>query len=114
MASEEGVAVGGDALQGGFLERCEQQWQKTLEHARSYPYVWASYVVTFGGLGLYGAWRWRELRRIEKQVMQYQRELLKRVQQEEAAAASQLPKQPPVAHAPVVADSTTKQDSLKA
>jgi len=112
MASEEGVELGGDAHPGGFLERCEQQWQRTLEHARTYPYVWASYVVSFGGLGIYGAWRWRELRKIENQVMQYQRELLKRVQQEEAAAS----KQPHVAETSspaVVANSTNKQDPLK-
>ena len=93
MAGEEGVEVGSDVQARGFLERCEQQWQRTTEHARTYPYVWASYVVTFGGLGIYGAWRWRELRKMENQVMQVQRELLKRVQQEEAAA-SQASKQP--------------------
>ena len=72
------------------MERCEQQWQRIVEYARTYPYVWASYLVTFGGLGIYGAWRWRELRKMEDQVMQVQRELLKRVQQEEAAAVQAL------------------------
>lgn len=112
MASEEGVEGGGSVQPGGFVERSEQQWQRTVEHARTYPYVWASYLVTFGGLGIYGAWRWRELRKMEDQVMQVQRELLKRVQQEEAAAVQAL-KQSRSSEAPVVANSTNEKVPLK-
>ena len=112
MASEDGVESGGDVQPRGFLERCEQQWQRTAEHARTYPYVWASYIITFGGLGVYGAWRWRELRKIENQVMQAQRELLKRVHQEEAAASEAL-KQPHVAEAPVITNSTNERVPMK-
>lgn len=100
VSEEEGVEA---QPAGSFLERCEQQWQRTSQHARDYPYVWASYIVTFGGLGIYGAWRWRELRRVENQIMHYQRELLKNAQKAEETA---LPlKQPPV---------ETKQDPMKA
>jgi hypothetical protein len=100
MASEEGVEGGGSVQPGGFVERCEQQWQRTVEHARTYPY------------GIYGAWRWRELRKMEDQVMQVQRELLKRVQQEEAAAVQAL-KQSRSSEAPVVANSTNEKVPLK-
>lgn len=112
MASEEGVEGGGSVQSGGFLERCEQQWRRTVEHARTYPYVWASYLVTFGGLGIYGAWRWRELRKMEDQVMQVQRELLKHVQQEEAAAVQAL-KQSRSSEAHIVTSSTNEKLILK-
>lgn len=45
-----------------------------------------------GGFGIYGAWRWRQLRKIENEVVQYQRELLKSLQQQETTAASQVTK----------------------
>lgn len=45
-----------------------------------------------GGFSIYGAWRWRQLRKIENEVVQYQRELLKSLQQQETTAASQVTK----------------------
>ncbi|XP_024382062.1 uncharacterized protein [Physcomitrium patens] len=110
MADVESTEV---AQPEGFVERCEQQWQRAVEHAKAYPYVWASYVVTFGGLGIYGAWRFRELRRMENQVMQYQRELLKRVKQEETASSQALQQQR-AAEVPAVDNSTRGKAPLEA
>lgn len=41
-----------------------------------------------GGFSIYGAWRWRQLRKIENEVVQYQRELLKSLEQQETTTAA--------------------------
>eukprot|EP00271_Cylindrocystis_brebissonii_P014590 TRINITY_DN35989_c0_g1_i1.p1 TRINITY_DN35989_c0_g1~~TRINITY_DN35989_c0_g1_i1.p1 ORF type:complete len:100 (-),score=6.81 TRINITY_DN35989_c0_g1_i1:1030-1329(-) len=46
-------------------------------HIETYPYVWASYVVVFGGLGAYSAYRWQRMRAAEREVLRLQ-EAIKR------------------------------------
>ncbi|WVZ68055.1 hypothetical protein U9M48_017045 [Paspalum notatum var. saurae] len=78
------VATGG----GGVIAKLEEQWRKTKEHAETYPYVWGSYILVYGGLGAYLAWRWRKLRRTEDRVRGLQERLRKLAAAEEAQAAS--------------------------
>ncbi|KAJ1286330.1 hypothetical protein BS78_03G345000 [Paspalum vaginatum] len=73
---------------GGVIAKLEEQWQKTKEHAETYPYVWGSYILVYGGLGAYLAWRWRKLRRTEDRVRGLQERLRKLAAAEEAQAAS--------------------------
>ncbi|KAL6840277.1 hypothetical protein ACP4OV_030087 [Aristida adscensionis] len=73
---------------GGVIARLEEQWRKTKEHAETYPYVWGSYILVYGGLGAYLTWRWRKLRRTEDRVRALQERLRKLAAAEEAQAAS--------------------------
>ena len=83
VAAAEGAASG-----GGVLAKLEEQWRKTKEHAETYPYVWGSYILVYGGLGAYLAWRWRKLRRTEDRVRVLQDRLRKLAAAEESQAAS--------------------------
>ena len=73
---------------GGVMAKLEEQWRKTKEHAETYPYVWGSYILVYGGLGAYLAWRWRKLRRTEDRVRVLQDRLRKLAAAEESQAAS--------------------------
>lgn len=72
----------------GLMERIEDRYKKLKEHAETYPYVWASYIVVYGGLGLWTAYRWRKLRKTEDRVRALQERLRKLVESEESAASS--------------------------
>ncbi|RLN21673.1 hypothetical protein C2845_PM07G29480 [Panicum miliaceum] len=78
----------GAASGGGVIAKLEEQWRKTKEHAETYPYVWGSYILVYGGLGAYLAWRWRKLRRTEDRVRVLQDRLRKLAEAEESQAAS--------------------------
>ena len=80
--------VAGAATGGGVIAKLEEEWRKTKEHAQTYPYVWGSYILVYGGLGAYLAWRWRKLRRIEDRVRLLQDRLRKLSAAEESQAAS--------------------------
>jgi hypothetical protein len=77
----------GAASGGGVIAALEEQWRKTREHAETYPYVWGSYILVYGGLGAYLAWRWGKLRRTEDRVRILQERLRKLAAAEESQAA---------------------------
>ncbi|KAJ4977603.1 hypothetical protein NE237_008383 [Protea cynaroides] len=65
--------------------KVEEQYWKIREHAETYPYVWASYIVVYGGLALWTTYRWRKLRKTEDRVRALQQRLRKLVEAEESA-----------------------------
>ncbi|KAF5175943.1 Transmembrane protein [Thalictrum thalictroides] len=69
-------------------EKVEDEYKKIREHAETYPYVWASYIFVYGGLALWGTYRWRKLRNTEARVRVLQEKLRKIVQAEETASSS--------------------------
>jgi len=72
----------------GFGEMVVNRYQKIREHAETYPYVWASYIVVYGGLGLWATYRWRKLRKTEDRVRVLQERLRKLVETEEGASST--------------------------
>ncbi|OWM76358.1 hypothetical protein CDL15_Pgr028228 [Punica granatum] len=79
-------AVGPSAA--GWRATVEEQYRKIKENAEAYPYVWASYVVVYGGFGLWMAYRWRKLRRTEDRVRVLQERLRELVRAEEESVAA--------------------------
>lgn len=65
-----------------------EQYRKIREHAETYPYVWASYLVVYGGFALWGTYRWRKLRKTEDRVRALQERLRKLVETEESAGSA--------------------------
>ncbi|KAJ7948089.1 putative Transmembrane protein [Quillaja saponaria] len=78
------------------------QYREIKENVETYPYVWASYIVVYGGLALWGTYRWRKLRNTENRVRALQ-ERLKRLEAQESATSI-----PTVEKAPPSADKSTK------
>lgn len=76
-----GGGGGGESLQ----KKLEDQFHRSAEHAETYPYVWASYAVVWGGLAIYTTYKWRKLRRMEDRVRALQQKLKHLVDAEEAA-----------------------------
>ena len=72
----------------GFGEMIVERYQKIREHAETYPYVWASYIVVYGGFGLWTTYRWRKLRKTEDRVRVLQERLRKLVETEEGASST--------------------------
>lgn len=60
-----------------WMQKTEERFRSIKEHAEAYPYVWASYIVIYGGLGAYMAYRWRKLRKTEDRVRALQEQLRK-------------------------------------
>lgn len=85
---QEPEPVARAAAGGGVIAKLEEEWRKAKEHAQTYPYVWGSYILVYGGLGAYLAWRWRKLRRTEDRVRVLQERLRKLSAAEESQAAS--------------------------
>ncbi|KAK7255947.1 hypothetical protein RIF29_29376 [Crotalaria pallida] len=83
---EDQVASGPSAL--GLKDSLEKQYLKMKEHAETYPYVWASYIVVYGGFALWTGYRWRKLRKTETRVRTLQERLRKLVEAEEAATST--------------------------
>ncbi|CAL0328213.1 unnamed protein product [Lupinus luteus] len=65
-----------------------QRYLKIKEHAEAYPYVWASYIVVYGGFALWTGYRWRKLRRTETSVRNLQERLRKLVEANESATST--------------------------
>jgi hypothetical protein len=85
----------------GWRATLEEQYRKTKEHAETYPYVWASYIVVYGGFGLWLTYRWRKLRKTEDRVRGLQERLRKLVEAEESkTSATSVKKAPPSADKP--------------
>ncbi|KAK1433410.1 hypothetical protein QVD17_10320 [Tagetes erecta] len=72
---------------GGFKNAVFEQYRKAKENAEAYPYVWASYVIVYGGFGLWVAYRLKKLRNTEDRVKALQ-EKLRAVRQERDPTSS--------------------------
>lgn len=82
----------------GWRGMLEEQYRKIKENAETYPYVWASYIVVYGGFALWTTYRWRKLRRTEDRVRGLQERLRKLVEAEEStSSATSVEKVPPPA-----------------
>ncbi|CAN8256808.1 unnamed protein product [Cochlearia groenlandica] len=77
-----------DQVAPGFVGAIEEQYKKLRDHAEAYPYVWGSYTVVYGGLFLWGAYRWRKLRRTEDRVRGLQTRLRKIVENEQSSVTA--------------------------
>lgn len=86
---EEDVSQTADSQQGatdmtvGWGGKIEEQYRKIKEHAETYPYVWGSYILVYGGFGLWLTYRWRKLRKTEDRVRGLQERLRKLVEAEQ-------------------------------
>lgn len=74
--------------EGSWTGKLIGQYQKTKEHVETYPYVWASYIVVYGGLALWTTYRWRKLRKTEDRVRALQERLRKLYEAEQSASSS--------------------------
>ncbi|XP_015579577.2 uncharacterized protein LOC107261873 [Ricinus communis] len=72
----------------GFTEMVVEQYQKIKENAETYPYVWGSYIVVYGGFALWTTYRWRKLRKTEDRVRALQERLRKLVDSQESASTT--------------------------
>ncbi|KAL3498063.1 hypothetical protein ACH5RR_040795 [Cinchona calisaya] len=81
----------------GWMGAIQQQYRRIKENAETYPYVWGSYTVVYGGFGLWFAYRWRKLRKTEDRVRVLQERLRKLVEAEESASSAITEKAPPSA-----------------
>ncbi|KAG6680268.1 hypothetical protein I3842_13G033000 [Carya illinoinensis] len=66
----------------------EERYQKIKENAKTYPYVWASYIVVYGGFGLWFIYRWRKLRKTEDKIRVLQERPFKLVQAKESTSSA--------------------------
>ncbi|KAJ0092069.1 hypothetical protein Patl1_26073 [Pistacia atlantica] len=73
----------------------EEQYRKIKEHAETYPYVWASYIVVYGGFALWTTYRWRKLRKTEDRVRALHERLQKIVKNRESASSTTSDKKVP-------------------
>ncbi|RYR69657.1 hypothetical protein Ahy_A03g016210 [Arachis hypogaea] len=71
-----------------LIDSLQKQYLKIKENAETYPYVWASYIVVYGGFGLWTAYRWKKLRKTEDRVKNLQEKLRKLVETEESAIST--------------------------
>ncbi|KAI3857040.1 hypothetical protein MKX03_015412 [Papaver bracteatum] len=68
--------------------RLENKYLELKQHAEEYPYVWASYILVYGGFACWAGYRWRKLRATETRVRVLQERLRKLVEAEEATAST--------------------------
>lgn len=80
--------------EAGFKDIVVQQYKKIKENAESYPYVWGSYIIVYGTMGLWIAYRWRALRKMEDRVRALQERYRQQYESEQSAATS-VQKTPP-------------------
>lgn len=71
-----------------WADKIQQHYRKIKENAETYPYVWGSYIVVYGGFGLWFAYRWRKLRKTENRVRVLQDRLRKLVEAEGSTSCS--------------------------
>lgn len=73
---------------GSFRGMLVEQYRKAKENAEAYPYVWGSYLIVYGGFGLWMAYRYRKLRKTEDRVRALQEKLGKlRLEREPTSSA---------------------------
>ncbi|OIW01272.1 hypothetical protein TanjilG_10433 [Lupinus angustifolius] len=85
--TEEDHVAANAAFALGLKDSLEKRYLKIKEHAETYPYVWASYIVVYGGFALWTGYRWRKLRRTENSVRNLQERLRKLVEADESATS---------------------------
>ncbi|KAK2457901.1 hypothetical protein P8452_04635 [Trifolium repens] len=88
QTGEDQIVSGPSAV--GFINSIEQRYLKIKEHAETYPYVWGSYIVVYGGFGLWTAYRWRKLRRTENSVRTLQERLRQLVEAEKSSDSAKV------------------------
>ncbi|KAG7035292.1 hypothetical protein SDJN02_02087 [Cucurbita argyrosperma subsp. argyrosperma] len=76
------------ASSSGFLGKLEEKYKELKENAETYPYVWGSYIVVYGGFALWTGYRWRKLRKTEDRVRALQEKLRQRYEAEQSAKQS--------------------------
>ncbi|CAH1426696.1 unnamed protein product [Lactuca virosa] len=67
--------VANTGVSSGFTGMVYEQYRKAKENAEAYPYVWSSYLIVYGGFGLWVAYRYRKLRNTEDRVKALQEKL---------------------------------------
>ncbi|GMN57026.1 hypothetical protein TIFTF001_026152 [Ficus carica] len=72
----------------GWSGMLEEQYRKIKENAETYPYVWASYIVVYGGFAVWTTYRWRKLRKTENRVRILQERLRKLHEAEESSSSA--------------------------
>ncbi|KZV19584.1 hypothetical protein F511_13470 [Dorcoceras hygrometricum] len=92
----------------GWRGRIEEQYLKIKTHAEEYPYVWGSYILVYGGFGLWLTYRWRRLRNTEDRVRVLQERLRKLVEAEQPTTNSTQPPNPALSTKNVVPPSDEK------
>ncbi|KAI3513958.1 hypothetical protein L1887_12223 [Cichorium endivia] len=60
---------------GGFRGMIFEQYRKAKDNVEAYPYVWASYLLVYGGFGLWVSYRYNKLSRTENRVRVLQEKL---------------------------------------
>lgn len=84
------------ATSSGFMGKLEQKYREIKENAETYPYVWGSYIVVYGGFALWTGYRWRKLRKTEDRVRALQEKLRRRYEAEQlASSVASVEKDPP-------------------
>jgi hypothetical protein len=69
------------------MDSLENRYKTIKEHAEAYPYVWASYIVVYGGFDLWFAYRYRKLLRTEDRVRALQARLREMVEKDKIVEA---------------------------
>ncbi|KAI3775321.1 hypothetical protein L1987_49892 [Smallanthus sonchifolius] len=77
---------------GGFRNAVFEQYRKAKENAEAYPYVWGSYLIVYGGFGLWVAYRYKKLRNTEDRVRALQEKLRTLRQERESNVKSSVVK----------------------
>nr|GEY53756.1 50S ribosomal protein L27, chloroplastic [Tanacetum cinerariifolium]GEY81901.1 50S ribosomal protein L27, chloroplastic [Tanacetum cinerariifolium] len=72
---------------GGFGGMIYEQYLKAKENAEAYPYVWSSYLIVYGGFGMWVAYRYRKLMKTEDRVRGLQ-ERLRNIRKEREVPSS--------------------------
>lgn len=78
--------LSGGSSSSGFLGKLEEKYREIKENAETYPYVWGSYIVVYGGFALWTGYRWRKLRKTEDRVRVLQEKLRQRYEAEQSSA----------------------------
>ncbi|XP_075488786.1 uncharacterized protein LOC142527744 isoform X2 [Primulina tabacum] len=78
----------------GWRGKLQEQYQRIKTHAETYPYVWGSYILVYGGFGLWLTYRWRRLRNTEDRVRVLQERLRKLTEAEQPTNSSTAAQQP--------------------
>nr|GEX31238.1 transmembrane protein [Tanacetum cinerariifolium] len=71
----------------GFGGMVYEQYLKAKENAEAYPYVWSSYLIVYGGFGMWVAYRYRKLMKTEDRVRGLQ-ERLRNIRKEREVPSS--------------------------
>ncbi|KAG9144364.1 hypothetical protein Leryth_025072 [Lithospermum erythrorhizon] len=78
-----------------------EQYSRVKENAETYPSVWGSYILVYGGFGLWLSYRWRRLRKTEDRVRVLQERLQKFIEAESSTGTAVVDKAPQDASKPM-------------